>query len=387
MLALAAGTNTFAAALPFSCMPVLFKEISEDLGLNLVQIGTVWGMASLAGVFVVLIGGLLGDRFGVKLTVGLACVLLGVTGALRGLSSSFSILAMTMFASGLMRWIMPVNVLKMVSLWFSDRNLGLANGVVSLGMGIGLLLGPMISATVLSPALGGWRSVLFLYGGGSTFIGILWFLFGEEPRHTHPVEDHTPQVPILQALSKLVRVKQLRYLGFTLMCRFACIIGFIGYLPLYLRGRGWESTASDGALTTFYAASILVVIPLSLLSDRLGSRKGILFPALLLTAVGMGLLPIFDGITVWILVILVGITLDSFMALLLTTVQEIKSIEPRYSGAALGLIFTISHLGAFVSPPIGNSLAGIDSGLPFIFWAGLSVVALVPLMFAKETGR
>ena len=29
------------------CMPVLFKEISGDLGLSLVQIGEVWGMDPL----------------------------------------------------------------------------------------------------------------------------------------------------------------------------------------------------------------------------------------------------------------------------------------------------------------------------------------------------
>ena len=63
ILALATLTSVFAVGMPRMCLPVLFKEISEDLNLSLVQIGIVWGMISMAGLLVTLIGGLLADRF------------------------------------------------------------------------------------------------------------------------------------------------------------------------------------------------------------------------------------------------------------------------------------------------------------------------------------
>ena len=94
-LALAALTFTFSIAIPTMCMPVLFDEIASDLDLNLVQIGTVWGMVSLAGVFVVMIGGILGDRFGVKRVLSTFCILAGAAGALRGLSGDFTTLSAT----------------------------------------------------------------------------------------------------------------------------------------------------------------------------------------------------------------------------------------------------------------------------------------------------
>ena len=386
VLALSAATHTFVAAISFSCMPVLFKEISEDLGLSLVQIGTVWGMASLAGVFVALIGGLLGDRFGVKLVLGSACLLLGIAGALRGLSGGFISLATTVFVYGLVRAIIPVNVHKTVSIWFQGKNLGVANGVVSMGMGIGLMLGPMISATVLSPLLGGWRNVLFLYGAVSVVVSILWFLFVKEARQGDSIVGYSSAVPIRQALLRLIRIKNLWLLGFTLMFRMGCIIGMVGYLPLYLREQGWAVASADGTLASFYAVSTMAVIPLSLLSDRLGSRKTVLFAALLTAIIGVGLLPVVDGIMVWILIVLVGIFMDGFMAVILTMVQETEGVGPRYSGTALGLVFTISQLGAFISPPVGNSLASVNTGLPFIFWAALSIAPLATLAFTKETG-
>jgi MFS family permease len=175
MLALLTATGTFVSAIPFSCMPVLFKEISEDLGLSLVQIGTIWGTASLAGVFVSLIAGVLSDRFGLKFFLSVSCILVGVTGALRGLSNSFLTLMVTVFINGIVRLMIPISVTKTVGMWFKGNNLGMAMGIAAMGMGLGLMLGPMISATILSPLLGGWRSVLYLYGAISVIVGILWF--------------------------------------------------------------------------------------------------------------------------------------------------------------------------------------------------------------------
>ena len=179
MLALAVVSGTFVVAIPFSCMPVLFEEISKDLGLSLVQIGTIWGVTSLAGVFVSLIGGLLGDRFRIKPLMTTTCLLVGITGALRGLSVSFLTLAIAVFLNGVVRSIVPIIMTRTVGMWFRGRNLGTANGIASMGMGFGLMLGPMISATVLSPLLGGWRNVLFLYGAISAAVGILGF-YSEE---------------------------------------------------------------------------------------------------------------------------------------------------------------------------------------------------------------
>ena len=58
VLAVAALTNAFAFAAPTMCMPVLFKEISAELSLDLVQVGTIWGMVSLGSVLILLISGI-----------------------------------------------------------------------------------------------------------------------------------------------------------------------------------------------------------------------------------------------------------------------------------------------------------------------------------------
>ena len=384
ILALSALTFTFVVAMPTMCLPVLFEEIGRDLDLSLVQIGTIWGMAPLAGMFVVLAGGLLGDRFGAKRVLAVSCLLAGLAGALRGLSGDFATLVGTLFLFGLLTATIPPVVHKTCGIWFSGRRLGLANGVVSMGMAVGFTVGAMISATVLSPALGGWRNVLFLYGGISIVIGILWLFTRSQPEQAESSESVAITVPFRQALSRVTRNRSVWLLGFILVGQIGCVQGTLGYLPLYLRGIDWTPVSADGALATFHATSIVGVIPLALLSDRLNSRKTVLFGATLMTAVGVGLLSVVGGSVVWLAVVIAGVVRDGYMAVLMTTIIETEGIGVTYAGTAMGLILTLSRVSSFVSPPIGNSLANVSASLPFVFWAALAAASLVGFYFLRQ---
>jgi len=388
ILALSAVTSTLVIAMPFSCMPALFPEISEDIGLSLVEIGTVWGTASLAGVFVSLAAGLLCDRFGVKRILVISCILMGLTGALRGLSDDFLSLTATVFLNGLTRAIIPVIITKMIGIWFKERNLAMANGIGAMGMGLGLMLGPMISATVLSPALGGWRYVLYLYGAIGVFIAILWLIFGREPvREGQSPDCPKPALRVKDSLLSVMRIKALWLLGLIIMFRSGSTMGMVGYLPLYLRDRGFSDALADNTLTVFFAASTICVIPLSLLSDRIGNRKLILFISLAATVISIALIPLVNGAMIFVLMGLSGVFFDGFMAIACALLLETQGVSPDNSGIALGLVFTIGMVGGVVSPPIGNGLAELGQGLPFYFWAGLSVLSIIILLWCKETGK
>jgi nitrate/nitrite transporter NarK len=386
LLTLTVLSGAFVATLPISCMPALFKEISDDLGLSLVQIGTVWGAASLAGIFVSILAGILSDKFGVKIILILSCILTGITGSMRGFTHSFFALSFTVFLNGIVRLIVPINLTKSIGIWFKGKYLGTAMGISAVGMGLGLMLGPMISSSVLSPLLGGWRNVMHFYGIISILVGILWMLFKKESPRDKTVGAGSERLPIRQIFSNLMRNRDLWFLGITLMFRVGCIMGMTGYLPLYLRDQGWAPANADGTLAAFYAGSTLCVVPLASLSDRLGSRKIILYPAIIITIICFSILPLVKGTSIWILMIATGIFMDGFMSICVTLALEIKGIGPALSGTALGLIFTIGQLGSVFSPPIGNSFARFNPGFPLLFWTLLSVISLFTLFPIKEMG-
>ncbi|GAK55794.1 major facilitator superfamily transporter [Candidatus Vecturithrix granuli] len=382
VLTLAALTHTFVAAMPLMCLPVLFQEISNDLGLSLVQIGVVWGLVSLPGVVTSLAGGMIGDRFGVRRTLTIICGLAGITSALRGCSINFLTLSATMFLFGMVRQMIPMNVHKTCGLWFSSRQLGLANGVVSMGMALGFMAGSMLSATFLSPWLGGWRNVLFFYGAICLGLTLPWhFLRPASGELKHSSESRSAR-SLRQTLVDVMQIKAVWLLGLALFGISGCVQGTLGYLPLYLRGIGWAQTAADGTLAAFHGVSLLCVIPLALWSDRPGARKRVLLITTLMLILGVVLLALVNSVMIWGAVIIAGFARDGFMAIFMTTVIEIKGIGSAYAGTAIGLVMSVMGLGNLLAPPLGNSLAGMSPGWPFLFWALLAAAGLYSLHLA-----
>jgi MFS family permease len=384
ILVLGALTNMLGVAIPSMCLPVLFSEISGDLDLSLVQVGLIWGIGALPGILTMLVGGAIGDRFGPKRILTLTCLLAGLAGTLRGLSYNFLSFAATVFLFGMLTPFFAVNTLKVCGLWFPRQQLGLASGVLAMGMALGFLVGSLISATFLSPWLGGWRNVLFLYGFASILLGLPWYFARPDP---HPVGlsvDHTSTLSMRQALSRVARIRNLWLLGLAILGLSGGIQGTLGYLPLYLRGVGWPAMNADGATAAFHTASLLCVIPIAFLSDRLGSRKKILLGAALSIILGISLLAFVNGTMVWVAVVIAGFVRDGFMAVFLTLIIETDGVGPLYMGTAMGMVMIFSGIGNLIAPPLGNSLAGVAPSLPFLFWAALAVLGLIGIALSKE---
>jgi cyanate permease len=384
VLALIALTAAFVMAVPTMCMPVLFKEISEDLDLSLVQIGMVWGFIPLAGTFVVLIGGLVSDRIGAKRMLAVCCILTGLAGALRGVSPSFAALSATMFLYGLLQTLTGPGMIKALSTWFADEHLALANGILSVAMALGFMVTSVMSATVLSPLLGGWRNVLYLYGVFSIVVGLLWlFSRGKGGASGQPAED-TPVIPFRDSLRHVFHLRQVWLLALLVAGQIACVQGALGYLPVYLRNVGWVPAAADSAQALFHGASMVGTIPIALLSGKIGSRKMVLLVAMLVTIVGVGMLALSSGPLVWAAVLVAGVVRDGFMAVYTTMVIEAEGVGKEYSGTAISLTFMVSRLAEFFSPPAGNSLGTINPRYPFIFWAAIAAAALSVFPFLRE---
>ena len=384
ILGLSTLTNALVAAAPAMCMPVLFEEISAELNLDLVQVGIVWGISALPGIFTGLVGGAYGDRIGPKRILLFGCLLSGLFGVLRALAVDFLTLAAGMFLMGLVTPLIPMITLKACGTWFPRRQLGLASGVLSMGMALGFLIGSMFSATVFSPWLGGWRRVLLMYAGSAIALCIPWYLSRTAPAVAREPNGGAILDSLFRTIGYVIRKRNIWLFGLTLLGIGGCIQGALGYLPLYLRGMGWAPASADGALATFHTLSMISVIPIALGSDRIGTRKKVLLAAGLMVTLGIGFLSVAEGVLVWIAVGTAGVVRDGFMAVFMTSILETEGVGPTYAGTATGLVLLIAGLGNLLAPPYGNSLAAISPGLPFAFWASLAAAGLVALLAVKE---
>ena len=382
VLTLAAFTFTFVVAIPQMSLPVLFDEISADLRLSLVQVGWIWGMGSVMGILMGLIGGPVGDRFGSRRTLAVACLFIGIAGAARGLSNGFAMLAFTMLITGFAQWSIPMNVHKACGVWFTKEQLGMANGVVSVGMALGFLLGSLLAATVFSPLLGGWRNVVFVYGAVAVLFGTFWWFSQEKAKDND--QQNNRSIAFQEALEHVMRIRNVWILCAATAGVSGGVNGILGYLPLYLRDLGWQPAIADSTLASFHAASMLFAIPIALFSDRIGSRRGVLMAAALLIAIGIGLIGFAGGVLISVAVLIAGMARDGFMATTMTAIIEVRGIGARFAGSATGLAMSVMGIAGVFAPPVGNWLAKFGSGLPFLFWASLVFSGFVAYLFLRQ---
>ncbi len=386
ILGLGALTFTFVVAIPAMSLPVLFDEISQELGLTLVQVGWIWGVGAMMGIVMGLLGGPLGDRWGARRTLVGACLIVSIVGVLRGLVWDFWSMAAAMFALGFGASAIPINVHKTCGVWFAGPRLGMANSVASVGMALGFMLGSLLAATVLSPLLGGWRHVFYLYGAIALVFSLLWWMSQEKATEPGAEQTQRPTLSIRAAVGHVARIRNVWLYSLATLGVSACIAGALGYLPLYLRQLGWPNAAADSALAAFHAVSMICAIPLALLSDRLGTRRRVLMVAALLVTIGVGMLSFVQGGWILFAVVIAGMTRDGFMALTMTATMEVRGVGALYAGSATGLLMAWSGLGNVIAPPLGNSLAAISLSAPFVLWAAMAAVGFGVYFAIREDG-
>ncbi len=363
----------------------MFGIISEELGLSLVEIGGIWGMVGFSGVFFAIIGGTIGDRLGARNMLFLICLFSGIFGLLRAFATDFVSLLLFSMLYGFAQGSVPVMVFKAMRQWIPGKNLGMASGIISAGFAGGLMLGPLLSTSVILPALGGWRQVLVLYGLLAIAISVLWLLLHPAGRHAEGEDGGA--VSVLAGLRAAARIRNLWLMGIGGLGIGACFSGFSGYLPTYLKAVGWAPLDADRALSLFFLASLVCVVPISTLSDRLRIRRGFLVALALLLGLGVGALGLVAGALVLLVAVVTGSSFDSVMALQQTSVMEVEGVDNSLSGSALGMVTTIRNLGIAFAPPLGNSLAIYSAGLPFLFWGACGVCAALVFSVAYNPPR
>jgi MFS family permease len=377
LLMFTAFTFAIVITMPGASLAVLFEEIAADLHLNLVQIGMIWGIGSLLAIFTGSLCGALIDRFGPKRVLIAGILLVGLFNSLRGLAHDFSSLMILVLLVGGVVPMVSTSGFKINGVWF-HRQLGTANSVLSMGMALGLVAGSLLAATTLSPALGGWRPTMYFFGALDLLAAGIWlFIDPLPPKRDAP--EGAVTVPMHEALAHVLRLRDLWPLGLALFGIGACQQGMAGYLALYLRGIGWAGPTADTALSMVYAASLACILPIGFVSDRLRSRKWVLLAAIAVMAAGTGWLSAAGGAAIWVAVVVAGMMRDGSVAVVLTMAVETENVGPRYAGTATGFIMTFFFLGGLISPPIGNKLADLAPGAPFIFWAVMAAAGMISL--------
>ena len=153
---------------------IILPAMKDGLQFNYTQLGLLGTGNFLGYLTMAIIGGFLASRFGTRLVITLAVVLMGVTMILTGLAQSFGFAFAMRLLTGLGSGAAFVPAMALGSAWFATKNRGFATGIVSAGIGTGTFISGLIVPPILS-AFGpnGWRFSWYILGGAVLVISVI----------------------------------------------------------------------------------------------------------------------------------------------------------------------------------------------------------------------
>ena len=382
----------FALGMSWFCFTPMMTILAGNLSLSLEQLGILVAMVPLSLVAVCIPGGMLADRFGVRTTVLVGGIIMGVFGLTRGFATDFTTLAVTTFLCGVGYSIAYPNLPKVTGVWFSPEKYALASGLMFTGMEAGIASSLILTPAILLPWTGSWQHVFITVGILSLVIAFIWTVFAKEKPNASSGSSQTTShgetkgVPLGRSLSTVLRNKHMWVLMLTTLFLLAPQIGLLGFLPTMLTSKGFEPTTA-GLITSMISWCMIpssLVIPF--ISDRAGRRKPFIWVTSLAATATIYFAGTTTGMFLWVSVILYGFLIGSMAPIVLAMPVELVGAE--YSATAGGFILFGGYFGAMIAPwLVGYLSTATHSFLPAVIMCtvmtGIDAICGLAL---KETG-
>jgi MFS family permease len=367
---LAAGTVVQASqAAAISGLAVLAPVLRDRYHLSLTQIGVLLGGSGIGALLTFLPWGLAADRLGERLTatVGALGAAAGLAGA--AYASEFAGLVVLLSIAGAFGASANTATARVVTSWFPREQRGFALGIRQTSVPIG----GFVAALGIPPVADHWgsRAALVALAAASLVAAILavTFMVGgpirfhvEDPAEAlrHPIRDR--------------RVWRLSLGSSLLLCSQAAVLGFV---VLFLESvRGYSHTEAGAVLAAINVVGAAGRLGSGRLSDRLGTRLGLIRWIVLGTALALGAAAALlseSGVLLIPALVLGGGLSMSWNALAVAATIELAG--PRRSGAALGVQQTLLGVSSIATPLVFAPFVAATS------WrAGFGLTALFPLL-------
>ena len=369
----------------FSYSP-LVRSITDELALTNAEAGFLFSVSILALMLFRIPWGILLDRKGLKPTMGLALVLMGIFGLMRGFAVDYvTLLASQVLLGVALSGVIPA-IPKLVSCWFPREKVGLATGICMAGFPIGDVIALAVTP-ILVAAGSGWRQIFQVYGVWALLFIFLWWKFaGETPKSG--VEQNASSHSVKRDFAKLLRMKDVWLLTGLYFCAGGCYDTMLLWLPNILQVEGLNSFTASLVASMLPIGFLFSAIVISAFSDKVGLRK----PFILLMGAVSGpvlyLAGTVSGSIAYVMAFLVGLCTVGVLTLVLAVPVEMPRLSPFLS-SSLGVISSVGNAGSFLLPTLVGQIRDVSG----TFLLSMLVLAVVGEgMFAlglmlPETGR
>ncbi len=395
------GLLTTIAAHGFGRMAytIILPAMKDGLNFNYTQLGLLGTGNFIGYLTMAIIGGFLAARFGTRIVITAALILMGLTMILTGLSQSFGFAFAMRLMTGLGNGAAYVPAMALGSAWFAMKRRGFATGIVSAGIGTGTLISGLLVPPILAAySTDGWRFAWYILGGAVLLISGVVFLFvrsrpqdkglrqvGADNQELAPsVFAASDKVSSLQWTS-VYRMGSVWYLGIVYFFYGLSYIIYMVFFAAYLiKEMGFSQEWAGGLWAMVGGLSIFCGVIWGSISDRLGRSRGAALAYLVLgiSYIIYALIKVKFGI--YLSAVLFGLTAWSIPTIMAAAAGDF--VGPRLAPAGLGFITLFFGIGQALGPALGGYLADVSQSftIPFLVAGGISLLGMISSLYLKK---
>ena len=400
-IVIAMGTLTTIGTHGFGRMAytLILPPMKDGLQFSYAQLGLLGTGNFIGYLSLAIIGGFLAARFGTRIVITLALILMGITMILTGFAQSFSFAFMMRLLTGFGNGAAYVPAMALGSAWFAMKRRGFAAGIVSGGIGVGTLIAGVIVPSILA-AYGseGWRFSWYYLGGAVLVISGIVYIFVRtrpEEKGLTPIGSEAatvssnPQSGGSKAAHALqwglvYRVKEVWYLGLVyFMYGFSYVIYMTFFAAYLIKEMGLTRAEAGGLWAMVGGLSIFCGVIWGGISDLLGRKYGAAL-AYLALAIAYALFALVRSPAgFYTSAILFGLTAWSIPTIMAAAAGDY--VGPRLAPAGLGFITLFFGIGQALGPALGGYLADVTRSflVPFLVATGVSLVGTVSSLYLR----
>ena len=366
-------------------IPSLASRLSLDLGLSHMQYTLIFTAPVMMGIWCAITAGAAADRFGIRRVVAIAAFLGGAGGLARAFAPNFEVMFILMCLIGMAAYGSMSNLPKLVAIWFPPKQAGLAAGIYTMSIGLGLTLG-----LFTAPLFKDWQTAFTVVGIITLVAACLWALLARNA--PKGVEIKMP--PMISGIKKGLQSRNILLVCVVYFLYMGMFTAFSGNFPEALELIHHISPATAGAITAMLTgAAILGNLLVPALSDRLGLRKPFIYGAAIIIPISLFFAwQLAPSAATWVLIFVGGLGVGTLPPVILTMPLELPEIGHEHVGGTTGLMISAHSVGGVVIPllvisPIVSAGTSGAYTVGFLVIALLIAAAILPTLFLRETGR
>jgi MFS family permease len=323
--------------------------LQRQLGYTDTQIGTLNAIYSFPNIVMVLIGGLIVDRFGTRLSTLLFAIVCTIGAVLTAISPLFPVMAAGRLVFGLGAESMIVAITVAIGQWFVGKQLGFAFGL-NLSIARAGSYAADLSTSWFKPLYdAGWQQPLWLaaaFVATSVLACVLYYVLERAAAKRFTLTSSSQSDRIVWR--DLLRFdKSYWYVVGLCVTFYSVIFPFRSTFAIkYFQHAHGLSLEQAGTMNGYVFLAAIFATPLfGLMVDRLGRRAAFMAFGTFLLCTVFPLLA-YTNANLWISTALIGVAFSLVPAVLWPAVPYL--VEPERLGTAYGLMTMLQNIGLFV---------------------------------------